>query len=253
MTRALQILLRLGLVGLLAIALTSCRARATVSIRVDDDGSGTVAVRVQLDADAVRAVEGIDAGLEEAVPLDDLVAAGWAVEPWVLDDDGGAAFTMRKEFAGGDELEAVLREVGGDAVGVSVDLERERGVLRRSDRVALRIDATALAVRVADDEELAAALTAAGLDLAASEESLSRQLDRALRLEVIASVPGGGKDRVRLRPGEVVELEASGSESTLGRLVAIGVAGAALLAGVALLTAAARRPTRDPASPPPRF
>lgn len=226
-----------------ACLLASCRVRATVSVRVDADGSGVVVARLALDSSAVRSVTGLGDALEDSVRLDDLASAGWSIDPWVRDDDGGASLAMSKSFAGGDALESVLRELGGDAVGVEVELTRERGVLRSADRLALGIDATDLAVSVADDEALAESLRAAGLNIAATDAELTKQLARALRIEVIASVPGD-EERLVLRAGEAIELEAESSSVSLGRLLGAAVAVAVVAAGVILLTVAARARSR---------
>jgi hypothetical protein len=233
--------IRWSTIAIALCVLASCQVRATVSVRVDPDGSGTVATRVHLDASAARAVTGLGRRLEDSVRLDDLAAAGWAIQPWVRDDSGGASLTMRKSFAGADELESVLRELGGDAVGVDVTLDRDRGVLRSGDHLTMQVDASNLAVNVASDDELAASLHAAGFHVGSSDAALTKQLARSLRIEVIASV-AGDKERVVLRPGETVELTVGGTRVSGGRLVVAAVALAAVIVGLALLAFSLTRP-----------
>lgn len=218
-----------------------CRARATVTVRLDDEGSGQVAARLTLDRDAVAAIVGLGDTLDTAVRLDGFVEAGWDVEPWDLDSESGrAVLVLRKEFVGADELDAVLGELGGDLVKVDTTIDRDRAWLSSKDAVAIEVDARDLAVRVGDDAEMTALLSAAGFDVAASDEERSADLRRSLRLDLRLMIPGD-ESQVTLQPGESVVLEAESSSSHLGRLVAVAFGGVSVVVGLGLVVLVLRR------------
>src|SRR5690606_35694090 len=94
---------------LVVVVLAGCRADASVRVDVEEDGGGLVSVTVALDvAAAARTVWS-----EGALPLDDLVEAGWTVTGPVRQPDGGAVFTATKPFSQPDQLPGVLAEVAG--------------------------------------------------------------------------------------------------------------------------------------------
>ena len=223
------------------IAFGGCRARATVTVRLDDDGTGQVTARLTLDRDAVAAVVGLGDTLVTAVRLDGFAEAGWDVEPWDVDPDSGSAvLVLRKGFVGADALDSVLGELGGDLVEVSATIERDRAWLSSKDAVSIDVDARELAVRVGDDAELAALLSGAGFDVAASDEALSAELRRAVRLDLRVAIPGD-ESQVTLEPGDTVVLAAESSSSHLGRLVAVMLGGASVVAGLGLVVLVLRR------------
>jgi hypothetical protein len=201
------------LIACVVLAFSGCRARATVTIRLDDSGAGEVAARVTLDRAAVDTIVGLGGSLDEAVLLDGFAEAGWRIDPWIVDEESGrAVLVLRKQFVGAEQLERVLREIGGELVDVDVTIDRERGVLTSSDRLRVSVDATQLAVRVVEDPMLSERLGAAGLDVAAGDAELTRQLTRSLRVDLRGSVLGSD-DAVDLRPGRAAVLDI-GREAT---------------------------------------
>ncbi len=228
---------RAGATLALVVVLVGCEVRTTVSIRVDESGAGRVTVRVALDRDAWEQLEGPTGTLEETARLDDLSAAGWSVGEWERSSDGGGSILLRKLFVGGDELRAVLVELGGASLVESVDLTRDRGLVRDGDRLAIAVDLRQLATDLAGDEELAARLTAAGMDPNATGDEFDTQLARALRVDVIATVPGA-RDQLILRPGDRDELVVESSRYKGDRVLLSGLGAAVALLGVLLLLGA---------------
>ncbi len=210
--------------------------RATVAVRVGESGAGVVTVEVALDHDAVSRLTPDGASVDDAVRLDGLRDAGWRVEPWETDDDGGASIIVRKPFVGAAQLESVLGELAGPEVIERVALARDRGVVDDRDRLELAIDLRELATRIADDEALAANLRAAGLDPAAAGAGFDAELATSLRVDVVAAVPGS-KEKLVLRPGERDVLVVESSRRNLDRLVLAGIGTVGATLGLALLTA----------------
>lgn len=220
----------------LAVLATGCDVRTTVAVRVGERGAGVVTVAVALDRDAVSRLTADAGSVRDAVRLDGLRDAGWRIGEWEADDDGGASITVRKPFVGADQLESVLGELAGPEVVEGVVLERDRGVVDDRDRLELAIDLRELATRIADDEELAANLRAAGLDPAAAGAAFDAELADSLRVDVVAAVPGS-KEKLVLRPGERDVLVVESTRRNLDRMVLGGIGALAATLGVVLVTA----------------
>src|SRR5689334_21006656 len=128
--------------GLLAVAVVlcaGCKVDARVDVTLRADGSGTVTARVTLDADAVQRLT-THAPLAQAVPLDDVRAAGWAVSGWST-TAGDATVTLTHDFVGQAELSSLLTGLAGKT-GVLRDaqLTRSRSWLSAKDSVAVTAD-----------------------------------------------------------------------------------------------------------------
>ena len=111
------------LVAGLAVFASACRVDTAVEVEVEDDGSGLVTVVFTADADAVTRVPELAEGLR----LDDVRAAGWAVDGPISRGDGGTEVRAVKEFESASQLSVLLAELAGDDVIFSeVVLEQTR-------------------------------------------------------------------------------------------------------------------------------
>jgi post-segregation antitoxin (ccd killing protein) len=235
----------------LALLLSGCQAKATVSIRMRADGRGTVAVSVVLDREARLALAG--AALKPGattpdVPLDDLRASGWSVSTWRPVEDGGSAVELSKGFTGREGLVSVLAELDGrDGALREVRVVRDRDLLRDRDRVSLLADLTDVRIGISDDEELAARLRAAGVDVAAIDAGIQARVKDSFDLTVRVELPDGRAGTVRVEPGEEQRLAVASTTDHPGRRWAlIAAASGAFLAVVLFVFAAiqARRSRR---------
>jgi hypothetical protein len=223
--------------ALLVVTGGGCQVRATVAIRVEESGAGRVTVEVVLDADAWEHLEGPGGALAEDARLDDLTRAGWTVGEWETTPSTGGSIRLWKGFRGAGELRSVLAELGGAELVEGVELERGRGFVRDHDRLALTIDLGPLSAQLAADEELSARLAAAGLDPTATGAAFDEQLAKALRIDVVATVPGA-RDKLILRPGDRDELVVSSSRFNSDRVLFGGVGVSVALLGAVLVVGA---------------
>jgi hypothetical protein len=187
---------RCGIFVLVAALLCAgCKVDATTSIRVAKDGSGAVAVRVHLDAEAVQLVERGGGRLEDRIVLSDLRDHGWRLSAWARSDDGSATLRMAHAFRNGGELRTLVADLGGrNGVLRDVELTRSRNMLQTRDGVTLVADLTALKSGVRDDQQLAARLRDAGVNVDAVDFVLAQQLRKAFSLRVTLAVP---RDKTR--------------------------------------------------------
>ncbi|HEX5097294.1 MAG TPA: hypothetical protein VFX21_14805, partial [Acidimicrobiia bacterium] len=166
--------------------------------------------------------------LDTAILLDDVRDAGWTVGSWTRADDGGASIELTRDFTGEAQLRARLAELGGasDVFG-GPRVIHERSFLRARDELSVAADLRGLAANIAADEELAAALTAAGLDPASLEQQLTAELAGAFHLTVGVTLPNGRTEEVQLRSGDRQRVTAAHKSFHANRVAA--VAGVALL------------------------
>ncbi|MFQ5557093.1 MAG: hypothetical protein ACE5GB_06255, partial [Acidimicrobiales bacterium] len=107
-----------------ALLATACRIEATVDIDIAEDGSGLVTVTFVADKEAVE----LSPDLPDALRLDDLTAAGWAVTGPDPITAGGITASASKPFASAGQLPVVLAEIVGDGVLFrDVELTQTRG------------------------------------------------------------------------------------------------------------------------------
>lgn len=244
--RALLVLL----VTSAALVAGGCEVAARVTIVVDHDGSGDVRAVVEMDAAAVAAVtggQGGDAGaaIEEAVRLDDLVAAGWSVR-WEHDDAGGATVRLAKPFASPEDLGAVVAELSGPHGPLQgVALERSDGVLSTEYSVTGTADLSAVTLGIAADPELVSALVAERVDVAALEARLDESLADALRFEVAVSLPGDDLWVIDVEPGTTSDLATSHTEWDLAAVgLLLAAVGFVVLAVVIVVIGRRKRQNR---------
>jgi hypothetical protein len=90
------------------VVLASCRVDVSVDMVVEPDGTGTITMVAVADAELVEAVP----SLADDLALDDVVAAGWAVEGPTATADGGLTVTLRHNFFSDAEASNLLNSLG---------------------------------------------------------------------------------------------------------------------------------------------
>jgi len=150
------------------VLLAGCKVAAQVDIALRADGSGTITARVTLDADAARRLTR-HASLTDAVPLDDVRAAGWKVSGWTT-SNGAATITLSHDFVGRADLARRLADlVGPTGVLRDARLTRGRGWVESKDGIAVTGDLRHLSTGIRSDAELSRNLTDAGVDVNAQQ------------------------------------------------------------------------------------
>ncbi|MEZ5171722.1 MAG: hypothetical protein R3A49_13410 [Acidimicrobiia bacterium] len=220
--------------GALALLLGACRVDAVVSVEMSDDGSGTVRVAVALDADAVAAAESGGGTLEDRFRLADLTDAGWSVGGWERSDDGSARIEIAHAFGTPGEAGELVESLNGDVGPVpELTLERSESLLETTFTADGVVDLAGVTAGVTADEELTAALEAAGADAAAVDLSLSAAAQQNLAVALEVEFPDGSTEVVAAEPGERVELSGSASVPDSERItlliVAAGLVGLAVV------------------------
>ncbi len=104
-----------GVLLLVALLTTSCRADLSVDVDVEPNGSGVVRAEVVLDAEAADQLLDLDRESGGGIPTRDLVEAGWDVEPPVRDEDGSVTVTATKAFGTTSQFTEVMNELSGDS------------------------------------------------------------------------------------------------------------------------------------------
>jgi hypothetical protein len=210
------------------VVLGGCRTVVSVDVVGEEDGSGEVTVTVELDAEAATALGGPD-----RLVLADLVEAGWAIGEVESLDGGGLRVAGTRTFRDGDELAAVLDEVGTGGDGTSVfsgtGYEVGDSFGRTTYEMTTTVEVSGDPAQFGDD-----ALTAVldGQPLGWTPEELAAMGAAgpdAGELVVTLSVPEGGSDtaRVALTGGtpaeERLEADAARIEPLVWALAATGV------------------------------
>jgi hypothetical protein len=234
---------RRALAVLVLVLLTACRADTDVVVHAAADGSGRIEVVVGLDKEAAARAAG-------AKPrTDDLAAAGWTVHPAERQKDGGVVYRVEKPFRSPDEAARVLQEVSTDT-GPLRDLRvvRERSFLRTRTRLTGAVDLTAGAAAFGDPEHTQ---QLGGQPLGVDAPHVA-PLEKALRLQVVAELPGATR-RWAVRPGQRVPVSAVAEQWNVLSILFAVVAVLALVAfGVSVRRAVRRgRPVPGSVTPPP--
>ena len=99
---------RLLLFGVGVLVLSSCQLDIAVDVLVEPDGTGTITVVTTADSEVIEQVPTI----ADELVLDDIVAAGWAVDGPNPTPDGGLIVTMSHAFASAAEATNLLRSLG---------------------------------------------------------------------------------------------------------------------------------------------
>lgn len=96
------------LLPLFAVFLTACQLDVVVDVVVDPDGTGEITVVVTADEEILAAVP----TLADDLVLDDVVAAGWAVDGPTPTDEGGLTITLTHDFLSAGEATNLLESLG---------------------------------------------------------------------------------------------------------------------------------------------
>jgi hypothetical protein len=211
--RARRSLVRLALLGLLAVAATGCRIDVLTDITFDVDGAGIVDLSVRIDGATLRDLDrlGVDPGLDVDAALDP--AAGWRASRRV-DADGGLVLAYRRAFADGEELAALLRELsaglapGDPALQLDLDVvTRRRGAVELDGTVGIAapsttgvlLDGEPVGPSGAELERLTAAAVRGVLRVTTPGALGAHDGDRAGERVVEWDLPVAGERRVSLR------------------------------------------------------
>ncbi|HVF33400.1 MAG TPA: hypothetical protein VM933_10225 [Acidimicrobiales bacterium] len=238
-----------------AVATGACRVDVRVGLDSAPDGTGTVRAEANLDADAVTELVGQAAGDPDEVDpatrlrVDDLRAAGWAVEGPTQTARGGLEVVATHDYGDEAEAERLLAEVGGDRGPFrDVALTQRRGFFRTSTAFRGTIDLTA-GLGTFTDAELREGLEATdeaplGITPQQLEARLGESIGEMFGLEVAVRLPGG-RDDARWRPaiGDRVTITADGEQWNVANIGALVVA---TLSGLALIWRVSRRVRRRP-------
>jgi len=245
-------LLRLALVGLLAVLVAGCSVDTTVEVVVREDGSGVVRVRVVADAEAVKAVEAGGATIDAAVRLGDLEGGGWTVGTWDKADDGSASLVLSHPFDNVSEVAGIFSQASGDGGPFhDVQASRERGLLATEYSVTGEVDLENVETGVAGDEELVQSLAAQGVNVAAIDQQLLASLQSSFSLELVVKLPNEKPATITATPGKVTPIDATASVRNTQRMILlIAAAGFALLAVVVWIRGGRRRRRRGRGAPP---
>jgi hypothetical protein len=222
-----------AVIGLVAVLLAGCRVDARVQINLDDDGSGTITTTLKLDQAAVQRVGGPER-LGDEVPLDDLAAADWKISSWTEGLDGAYSVTLARDFTSEEDLNRRLEDLtGSDGALRDAEITHKRGGLSSTDALSLTVDGTDPAPGILADTTLAKQLRAFGIDPAAMEEELAKELRTSMHLTVAVTLPDGTEKVVTATPNEPQTLRASHSAQNWDHITQLGIALAlALLAGL---------------------
>lgn len=202
----------LGVVVALALCCSACAVDATVTVKVREDGSGLVRVDVVADAEAVQTAEVGGGTLEDRVRLADLPAAGWAVEPWVRNEDGSASVQLSKPFTSVDQVPGILEELSGTNGPVrDPSFTRSRSFFATRFAADATVDLGAITTGITEDPDLVARLQAQGVDVGGVDQQLLGQLRDAFTFTFVVDLPGAGKTTVTPAAGASRTFSASAS------------------------------------------
>lgn len=231
----------LALVALLAAG--GCRLRAEINIDVAADGSGTVEVAIALDDAALEQRP----DLPEELDLADLEASGWAITGPVREADGDTWLRARHAFANEAELGPLIEEIAGaDGPFRDFDLVRSDAFAETRYDFSGTVDFTGGLDSITEDDELAEVL---GQDPAqVLAERVGAVVDELVQIRVSIRLPGevvsnaptqavnGASWRPSVLEREAIELAATSTVTHPERWTLVGVAGAAGLVLVLILS-----------------
>jgi hypothetical protein len=230
-------------VALLAWATTACQVTLATGVDVARNGTGRVTAGLGLDADAVKQV----GDLGTALRLDDVRRAGWQVDAPRKEDDGLTWVRASKPFSDPAQVPAILAELNGpDGPFRDFKVVRTKSLTRAKTTFTGTLDLSHGLIGLSDPE-LNGALGdySLGLDIPGLQARFGDALNRSVKVEVTAGLPGkvtanaparaaGGRALWAPDLGQSVHLEASSEALKVDPRIPIG-AGAALTAVVLAL------------------
>ncbi|MGI8758784.1 MAG: hypothetical protein ACR2K0_05715 [Acidimicrobiales bacterium] len=242
--------LMVAFASLIALAAGGCRMDVEVGIDVAGDGSGQVLVAVELDSEATGRIT----DLADQLRVEDLLAAGWALDGPRRQADGSTTIRASKPFATPEAAQEVFTEISGvDGPFRGFALERRTSFLVTDYAFGGEVDLTA-GLEGFGDEELRRRLEGSGVGLGAAElEQLAGAgIEEAFGFEVRASLPGriAAPTAADTADGVVVWYPAVGERTSVAatsralHAERLGWLGGSAAAAAALVALGARRLTR---------
>jgi hypothetical protein len=184
---------------LFLLALSACQVRVTAGLDVDPEGEGTVRAAVGLDAEALQAVGDLAAALR----VDDLRAAGWAVEGPRPEGDGLTWVRASRPFSDVEEAGLALSQISGpDGPFRNLTFDRERSFLRTRTRVSGAIDLSEGLAGFADADLRNLVGDTIRLDPDGLRGELGADLDRTVQVQFEARLPGSVRSNAPERSGD---------------------------------------------------
>lgn len=228
------------------MVLTGCQLQVDTTISIEADGSGSVTQAVGLDAEAVARIGDLDRQLA----VDDLVAAGWTVDPAVREDDGLTWVRAHKEVDDTTELAVAVSELNGPA-GPFRDIATGQSdtFFDRTTEFIATYDLTGGPALFTDPELVAVGGDPWGNLIAQVESQTGRPATEMVDFSVTVELPGGYRETwtPSFADAAPTEIAARQSESKVtDRLLQLAAIVALLVLALALRVAwvARRRRTR---------
>ncbi|MBV8559240.1 MAG: DUF3153 domain-containing protein [Acidimicrobiia bacterium] len=179
---------RKGFLGLAVLALLLCSAcQVTIAVGVDatQNGSGVVRAGVGLDDDALRQIP----DLAQQLRVDDLKRAGWTVVGPRRESDNRTWVRASKPFANPPGAARAMTELNGpNGPFKGFRLTIEHPFLRTRTTFTGTVDR--VGARGLADPTLQQQLGGSGVDPKVLEQQLNELIDRSVRTEVVAHLPG---------------------------------------------------------------
>lgn len=234
---------RVLLVASALLLLAGCRVDVGVEVDAEADGTGRVEAVVTLDAAAAERVP----DLADQLAVDDLTAAGWAVEGPQPTEDGGVRVEASKGFRSPQEAAQVVEELSGpNGPFRDFRLSRTRSFLKTRTSFEGAVDLSG-GIEAFSDEGLRRRFggSALGFDRAELERRLGTTFDRIFGFRVAARLPGevasnapGGDAVWEPQLGQSITLSATSEEWNTRN---IGAAAVSALSALALAVVVAQR------------
>jgi hypothetical protein len=244
--------LRVTAIAVIAAALLAgCRVDARVQITLAADGSGSIATTLTLDREAVERMGGAEE-LATSIPLDDLKQAGWKIDAWTAAKDGGYTTKLTRSFRDEADLNRRLVDLAGpDGALRDANITHSRRGFSSKNGVSVTVDGSDPAPGIVADSALATQLKNFGIDPAAMETQLAKELRDNMHLTVAVTLPDGTHKVVSANPDNPQTLAASHSEPNWDHITQFGIALLLALLAVMFFSAAtvsARRNRRRQAA-----
>jgi len=179
---------RKGLFALVVLALLLCSAcQVTIAVGVDakQNGSGIVRAGVGLDDDALHQIP----DLAQQLRVDDLKKAGWTVVGPRKERDNRTWVRASKPFANPSGAARAMTELNGpNGPFKNFRLSVKHSFLRNKTSFSGTVDRVGAKGLV--DQRLQQQLGGSGVDPNVLEQQFNQIIDRSVRTEVVAQLPG---------------------------------------------------------------
>jgi len=179
---------RKGLFALVVLALLLCSAcQVTIAVGVDakQNGSGIVRAGVGLDDDALHQIP----DLSQQLRVDDLKKAGWTVVGPRKERDNRTWVRASKPFANPSGAATAMTELNGpNGPFRNFRLSVKHSFLRTKTSFSGTVDR--VGAKGLADQRLQQQLGGSGVDPNVLEQQFNQIIDRSVRTEVVAQLPG---------------------------------------------------------------